>query len=174
MTDINKLRRLAQAAISKMNALDPEFVSSVTPLAVLELLDRIETAEKERKMDGERIADLMADLNRVGHENEELRKALAQKVTSETMLRDFNVGNGSINASFEGGAVHLLVDSLATQFVESGAHNYIEMQFHSEATGPLLLTLQRVDGATPHELRVKAENDRDTLRAKIAEMEQQH
>ena len=48
MIDIDKLRRLAQAVISKMNALDPEFVSSVTPLAVLELLDRLEAAEEER------------------------------------------------------------------------------------------------------------------------------
>lgn len=47
MIDIDKLRRLAQAVISKMNALDPEFVSSVTPLAVLELLDRLEAAERE-------------------------------------------------------------------------------------------------------------------------------
>lgn len=46
MIDINELRRLAQAAISKMNARDPEFASSVTPLAVLELLDRLEAAEK--------------------------------------------------------------------------------------------------------------------------------
>ena len=72
MIDTDKLRCLAQAAISKMNTLDPEFVSAVTPLAVLELLDRIEKAEKEREIDEQRIADLMADLNRVGHENEAL------------------------------------------------------------------------------------------------------
>ena len=37
------------------------------------LLDRLEAAEKERETDEERIADLMADLNRVGHENDALR-----------------------------------------------------------------------------------------------------
>ena len=109
------------------------------------------------------INSLLDRLEEVEKENIKLRKALAQKVTSETMLRDLSVGNGSINASFEGGAVHLLVDSLATQFVESGAHNYIEMQFHSEATGPLLLTLQRVNGMTPHELLAKVEKERDIL-----------
>ena len=107
--------------------------------------------------------ELIRERDDLRAENDELRKALAQKVTSETMLRDLSVGNGSINASFEGGAVHLLVDSLATQFVESGAHNYIEMQFHSEATGPLLLTLQRVNGMTPHELLAKVEKERDIL-----------
>ena len=48
MIDINELRRLAQAAIAKMNASDPEFASSTPPLAILELLDRLEAAEKER------------------------------------------------------------------------------------------------------------------------------
>ena len=48
MIDTNELRRLAQAAIAKMNASDPEFASSTPPLAILELLDRLEAAEKER------------------------------------------------------------------------------------------------------------------------------
>ena len=112
--------------------------------------------------------ELIRERDDLRAENDELRKALTQKVTSETMLRDLSVGNGSINASFEGGAVHLLVDSLATQFVESGAHNYIEMQFHSEATGPLLLTLQRVNGKTPHQLRAEAEKERDILCDRLA------
>lgn len=47
MIDIKELRRLAQAAIAKMNASDPEFASSTPPLAILELLDRLEAAEKD-------------------------------------------------------------------------------------------------------------------------------
>ena len=146
MIDINELRLLVQ---DYKLAGSPVFVQAAD---MNEILDRLEAAEKE---------------------NTKLREALAQKVTSETMLRDLSVGNGSINASFEGGAAHLLVDSLANQFVESGAANYLEMQFHSEATGPLLLTLQRVNGATPHKLRTKAEKERDALRTKIKEMENQ-
>ena len=101
------------------------------------------------------------------NENAKLRIALVEKVTSETILRDLSVRNGSINATFEGGAIQLMVEALATQFVESGAANYIEMQFHSEATGPLLFTLQRVDGKTPHQLRAEAEQERDALRAEV-------
>ena len=127
-------------------------LGAVSPEEVEELLDRFEAVEKE---------------------NTKLREALAEKVTSEIVLRDLSVGNGSINASFEGGAVHLFVDSLANQFVESGAANYIEMQFHSEATGQLLLTLQRVNGKTPHQLREAAEKERDELRDRIEEMERQ-
>ena len=133
MIDINELRTAVEAA--GLNAISMQ--------EVLELLDRLEAAEKE---------------------NSKLREALAEKVASETILRELSVGNGSINATFEGGAVQLMVDALATQFVESGAANYIEMQFHSEATGPLLFTLQRVDGKTPHQLRAEAEQERDKLR----------
>ena len=46
--------------------------------AVDTAIEMIETAEKERVIDEQRIADLMADLNRVGHENEELRAKIAK------------------------------------------------------------------------------------------------
>ena len=48
-------------------------LGAVRPEEVDELLDRLEAAEKEREIDEGRIADLMADLNRVGHENDDLR-----------------------------------------------------------------------------------------------------
>ena len=145
-----------------------------------ELLGRLEEAESDaieqarlNGMGASRELALMAKLEAAEKENAKLREALAQKVTSETILRDLNVGNGSINASFEGGAVRLFVDAFANQFVESGAANYLEMQFHSEATGPLVVTLQRANGKTPHQLRAEAEQERDALRAKIEHMEKQ-
>ena len=61
--DINELRPAVEAA--GLNAISMQ--------EVLELLDRLEAAEKERVIDEQRIADLMAELNRVGHENDALR-----------------------------------------------------------------------------------------------------
>lgn len=43
----------------------------------VEMIDRLEAAEKEREMDEKYIADLLGNLNRVGHENDTLRTALA-------------------------------------------------------------------------------------------------
>ena len=153
MIDINELRRLAQAnyesnSVDSLYALQDAFDYKT----VLELLDRLEAAENE---------------------NAKLHIALAEKITSETTLRDLRVVNGSINATFEGGAVQLMVDALADRFVESGAPNYIEMQFHGKATGPLLFTLQRVDGKTPHQLRAEAEQERDALRAEVQTWQEQ-
>lgn len=112
-------------------------------------------------------------IERLRSENENLRKALAEKAVSQTMLRELSVGNGSINAAFEGGAAHLLADAFADQFLESEATNYLEVHLHSAATGPLVVTLQRVNGKTPHQLRAEAEKERDALRAKIESMERQ-
>ena len=159
---------------------DTRFIAAANPVTVIELLDRLEEAESDcleqarlNGMGASREAALMAKLEVVGKENAKLREGFAQKVTSETILRDLNVGNGSINASFEGGAIRLFVDAFANQFVESGAANYLEMQFHSEATGPLVATLQRVNGKTSHQLRAEAEQERDALRAKVEAMEKQ-
>lgn len=158
---------------------DPRDIGEAIDAAV-EMIDRLEAAESEcleesrlNGMGSEREAALMAKLEAAEKENKVLREALAEKVTSETMLRDLSVRNGSIHARFEGGAVHLLVDAFAGQFSESGAENYLEMHFHSPATGPLVTTVQRVNGKTPHQLREAAEKERDALRAKIAEMERQ-
>lgn len=41
--------------------------------AAVEMIERLEAAEKERVLDEQRIADLMGELNRVGHENDALR-----------------------------------------------------------------------------------------------------
>jgi len=51
-------------------------ISAANPSVISELLDRLEAAEKERTIDEQRIADLMADLNRVGHEIDALRAEL--------------------------------------------------------------------------------------------------
>ena len=111
-------------------------------------------------------------IERLRSENEHLRKALAEKAVSQTMLRELSVGNRSINAAFEGGAAHLLADAFADQFLEKEATNYLEVHLHSAATGPLVVTLQRVNGKTPHQLRAESEKERDQLRSDLATAEQ--
>ena len=56
MIDTKELRRLAQAAISKMNARDPGALPE--SFLVLELLDRLEEVEKERDTLRAKIAEM--------------------------------------------------------------------------------------------------------------------
>ena len=135
MIDINKLRRLTQAALTgpdgaSLNWLKllQDFQKEANPAAISELLDRLEEAEsdaieqarlngmgsereaalmaklemaeKERAIDEQRIADLMAELNRVGHENEELRaniEAMEKKEPAATVRINAINGNPSVD-----------------------------------------------------------------------------
>ena len=76
MIDTKELRRLAQAAIAKMSASDPEFASSTPPLAILALLDRLEAAEKDVALKERVIDALGSELNAVANERDALHTAL--------------------------------------------------------------------------------------------------
>ena len=47
------------------------------------LMAKLDAAEKERAIDEQRIADLMEELNRVGHENDALRAKIAEMEKQE-------------------------------------------------------------------------------------------
>ena len=76
---------------------DAAFYAAANPAAITEILDRLKAAEKERVIDEQRIADLMADLNRVGRENEELRARIEAMERQEPVgwLRLYEDGSSS-------------------------------------------------------------------------------
>lgn len=78
----------------------------------------------------------------------------------EPKLVEMHIKNGSANMQIEGGIMHFFAAHFAEYFRNcEGAENYIEMQAHSTdpEIGPLVLTLQRLYGKTPHQLRMEAE-----------------
>ena len=69
-------------AAEKDIAMKEEVIDSLA--TVIKRLDaQCDAAEKEREIDEKRIADLMADLNRVGHENDALRAKIEQMEKQE-------------------------------------------------------------------------------------------
>lgn len=109
------------------------------------------------------------EIERLRDENDRLRQALADEAVHQTLIKDLTIGPNGIKGQFEGGAAQLLAESFAQQFSESGATNYIEFHFTGADTGPLLVTLQRRDGKTPHQLRAEAEGHVGRLRAELAD-----
>lgn len=90
---------------------------------------------------------------------EKLELVLAEKLSATTLLTGMNVGSGGIGIVLEGGAASLFAESFVQQYKESGAINYVEMFFTSKECMPgekFVVTVQRVAGHTPHQLRVKA------------------
>jgi hypothetical protein len=96
-----------------------------------------------------------------------LRAAIADKVAATTMVTGMAVQNGGVSIELEGGAAQILAESLAAQYAKGGGPNYMELTFRSKVAVPgerFVVTVQRCDGETPHQLRQKAE-------ARIAELE---
>lgn len=103
---------------------------------------------------------------RLEQENAELRAALADKLVSQTLLKRLVAENGQMKLEMEGGACRLMAETFGAMLLESKAANYIETMFelggiegHPKAV--ILVTVQRGDGKTPHQLRTEAEQARD-------------
>ncbi len=117
--------------------------------------------------DARRLAAAWNFCNGIPTEDLERHGDVAGFVSSKTMLTGIAPGNGSVDIGFEGGACAILASSFAEQFVNAGATNYLELRFSHDATGPLLVTVQRAQGLTPAQLRAKAEQQRDEALATL-------
>ncbi len=97
---------------------------------------------------------LAATLREAADELEEAMTAL-----SEPRLAGISIHENLLSIGMQGGACQLMASAFAEQFRQQGGVNYLEMSFESKdpAIGPLLLTLQRREGKTPHILRMEAE-----------------
>ena len=79
-------------AAEKDIAMKEEVIDSLA--TVIKRLDaQCDAAEKERDIDEKRIADLMADLNRVGHENDALRAKIEQMEKQEPVATVIKEGD---------------------------------------------------------------------------------
>lgn len=91
----------------------------------------------------------------------------SQYLAGQVTLMDMAVANGAI--SLETGTD--LARVMAAQFYElvKDATNYVEMSMVADDGVKLCVTVQRCDGMTPHQLRRKAEQERDDAVAKMSE-----
>lgn len=88
---------------------------------------------------------------------------LAGYVSAQTMLTGMQFGNGSATIELEGGACGLLAASFADQFKRSGAVNFLELQMGHPDLGEFVVSMQRLQGKTPAQLKAEAERQRDEL-----------
>lgn len=115
-------------------------------------------------------------------------KTIGEYIANQTRLLSAGPGeSGGLDVLLDGGACRLVIEAFAGQFKQSGATNYFEIGFTHDELGPFTVTIQRVHGITPSqridELQRRVERyeeelasvtaDRDTLKAKFAEYEQQ-
>lgn len=79
--------------------------------------------------------------------------------------------SGGFECKIQSEYVQYVAALLAGYFRQEGATNYVEMRVTHPDTGPLVLSLQRVEGQTPHELRKKAETQLSDAKNHISLLE---
>lgn len=118
--------------------------------------------DSQTKQDADTVASLQAEIGR-------LQGLLQGKFNRETLLLDME---GS-TLNLKGGAAALLAEMFALQFDQEKGQNYIEVRFTSNQVLPgeqFVVTVQKVAGQTPHELRRAAEAHSAGLARQIAEL----
>ena len=133
-------------------------------------LDKLE--QMARAGDSAAILELIRRLRAAEAENANLRQAVADNITSSTMLTNMGIVNGGMNITLEGGACQLLADAFCEQFRGSGATNFVEMGFTGPDNLQLLVTLQKVYGKTPAQLKREAEERVAQLEAEAVRREE--
>lgn len=135
------------------------------------ILRKLPTCWSEVYAQSAELDALRDEADQLKAENTRLRELLAEKVVKATMLTGLVPDDGGMTLGFEGGACGMLAQVFGDQFYESKAINYLELRFDSAKhpeLGSLVVTLQRVDGKTPHQLREVAEAQARRLIEQVA------
>jgi len=109
------------------------------------------------------IADLTA-------ENERLRMMLSGQL-DETRLVDMHLVDGELVMNLQGGPVAYIAEYMAQVMGHPGdLNNYMEVTVNHAVAGPMVLTLQRANGKTPHQLKVEAEAEVQRLKRHLNQL----
>ena len=75
--------------------------------------------------------------------------SLAEFISREAYLTGFSLSDEGASVNLKGIGVQVLAASFAGQFKANGATNYLEVHLSHSETGPLSVTIQRIEGQTP-------------------------
>ena len=138
-------------------------------------------AEKARAEKAERERDaFMAERDDYvdGWAKQKARAEKAERERDEAgaqllAVREFSFKDGDLDAAFVGEGAAAIAMTLVGFYREQRGENYVEMQLGDKKTGErFTVTVQRVAGKTPHELRGRAEARAETLAAALREIQE--
>lgn len=88
----------------------------------------------------------------------------ADCVADKVSVSSFNVDDGVATLKLHTDMALVIGESLRGLLDGANAANYVEMQMHASDGKQYIMTLRRGERPTPHELRLKAERERDDAR----------
>ena len=78
-----------------------------------------------------------------------LQSLLIKRETQDITLEDLRGNSEELSMTLSGSSMHLFADAFGQQFVESGAKNFLSMEFYHEGTAEKYeVTMQKVSGET--------------------------
>ena len=84
--------------------------------------------------------------------------AIAMADFENIRLVEMHMVDGKLTMNLSGGPIQYMAEYMAEVLGHpEEPHNYAEIMFTHHTVGPLVLTLQRQNGKTPHQLKVEAE-----------------
>lgn len=98
-------------------------------------------------------------------EVEQLKKDL--EAACDPKLLEFKTREAITEAKVQGGAAVILATLFESVFETAGGINYVEVDLHHKRLGGLIMTIQRMQGKTPHQFRVEAEAKVEDLKEAI-------
>jgi hypothetical protein len=118
-----------------------------------------------------RAADALAEAdNAIERQAAVMEKDFAKALR---LMRAGPEGSNGFSFYLQSEFMPIIANLLGASFVDNGGVNFVEMRVNSDATGPLVLTMQRAEGKTPAELladvRRKYEAEVAALRAAMKE-----
>lgn len=119
---------------------------------------------------------LMAEVDALAAKLAEAERERDEAVAAiDPMITDMRLANGQIDLVLSGAAMERLASVVAKHFRASGATNYIEMSLFERAppNDRFVVTVQRVQGKSPHDLRAKAEADLTAAQATITQLREE-
>ena len=124
-------------------------------MTITNLIQLLKTFFAQRK----KIAELEREIERL------------EKVISDPVLAGIEANEGGVNMMFKGAAPNILAGMFVGILDENpDAQNYITFKFFHERHGLILITVQRYNGKTPHELRKEAEAKLEEAEKKLEEL----
>lgn len=143
---------------------DPDAITRATRAMCRELYGE----EFDLHDEGSLEPDFRASLERAAEAA--IDTVIDQGVADGIGLKSFNVENGTANLSFDTKGIAqetvlVMLDGLADMLGD--AVNYVEFDLKRRGKIPVSVCVRRYAHPTPHDLRVKAEKERDELAAEV-------
>lgn len=88
---------------------------------------------------------------------------------SEPTLAEMRLSKGEFFATMEGGAAAAAAEAFGEYLTQTGAKNYVNIEFMHSKYGPLEVTIQRKLGKSPSTLVREIGDENTKLRAELAE-----